>query len=285
MVLTETQGDKKLRDVLSLSSIYYAGYKSTGAQEAKFEFGQCIVMLYAEKGGFSLQYRGVSLEVKENCFAFIPPTSACLFSATVKTRVFVCAFSLNSKIPLDIFDRPFFASGIKVPLLKRLTRSSLKTFPLGSTSQKSEKSDPIDEHLIKHCIELLVLDSLKPANKSIIDSNYPISGKGESARVATCVYEYLTKNVNKTITLEEIADELFFSVSYVKTAFKKHTGKSVMRAFAELKIKRAKKLIKNGMHFAEIAKELSYSSEQYFSRAFKSIAGMTPMEYKKTLIK
>ena len=139
--------------------------------------------------------------------------------------------------------------------------------------------------MLKNCLEFLLIECVKPADKSIIDSNYPIIGKGETAKVASAVLDYLSQNLNKNVSLEEIADELFFSVSYVKTAFKKHTGKPVMQAFAELKIKRAQRLIKKGMHFSKIASELGFSSSQYFSKVFKSITHMTPSEYKKSLIK
>ena len=143
----------------------------------------------------------------------------------------------------------------------------------------------LDEHLVKNCIELLVIECINPADKSIIDSNYPISGKGEGAKIARQIYDYLAQNTHRNVTLEEIADELFFSVSYVKTVFKKHAGKPIMKAFVELKIKRAKKLIKKGMRFSEVAESLAFSSSQYFSRTFKSVTGITPMDYKKTLIK
>lgn len=275
---------KILKDALNLNSIYYAGYTTKEKGEDKHESGPFITMLFVESGKLTVRYQGDNLEVNENHLVFIPPSTPCLIESQTKTRTFACSFSVVSRIPLDIFDKTFFATGLKLPLLKRLTRSASILFPRKNAAQ-THAASPVDEHLVKNCLEFLLIECVKPTDKSIIDSNYPIIGKGETAKVATAVLDYLSKNTHKNISLEEVADELFFSVSYVKTAFKKHTGKPIMQAFNELKIKRAQKLIKRGLHFTKIAHELGFSSEQYFSKVFKSIAGMTPSEYKKSLIK
>ena len=53
-----------------------------------------------------------------------------------------------------------------------------------------------------------------------------------------------------------------------------------MDYFNYMKIERAKKIIRNGnMNFTEISYFLSYSSLQYFSKQFRKITGMAPMEY------
>ncbi len=282
MMNANQKGGTFLKDALTLSSIYYAGYTVKEKGETKHESGAFITMLFVESGKLVVRYQGDNLEVKENHLVFIPPSTSCLIDSQTRTRTFACSFSVVSRIPLDIFDKTFFATGLKLPLLKRITRSASFLFPKKPSKQSAS---PIDEHLVKNCLELLLIECVKPADKSIIDSNYPIIGKGETAKVASAVLDYLSQNIHKSVSLEEIADELFFSVSYVKTAFKKHTGKPVMQAFSELKIKRAQKLIKKGLHFTQIANELGFSSEQYFSKVFKSVVKMTPSEYKKSLIK
>lgn len=275
-----------LKDALLLQHLYYSGYENFAKGEYIFESGPFITLLFAESGQFSINQKGSLVIVKENSFTFLPPTETCRFYVSGFTaRVFVCKFTLASKIPLDLFGNAYFASGLKLPLLKRLARSSAKLFPKKNTDEISKNIDPIDEHTVKNCLELLLIECVKPADKSIIDSNYPISGKGEGSKTATQIYEYLTKNIHRNVSLEEVADEFFFSVSYVKTVFKKHTGKSIIQVFNELKINRAKKLIKRGINFSQITASLGFTDQRYFSRVFKQITGMTPTEYKKTLIK
>ena len=281
-----TASGRVIKDALSLNNLYYSGYDNFAKGEYVFESGPFITLLFAESGNFSINHQGSLLAVKESCFAFLPPSTPCRFFVKGLTaRVFVCKFTIASKIPLDLFDNVFFASGLKLPLLKRLARSSSKIFPQKNTDVVAPFYSPVDEHTVKNCLELLLIECVKPADKSIIDGNYPISGKGEGSKTASKIYEYLTKNVHRNVSLEEVADELFFSVSYVKTTFKKHTGKSIIQVFNELKIKRAKKLIKRGESFSQIASGLGFTDQRYFSRVFKHVTGMTPTEYKKTLIK
>ncbi|MBQ7374020.1 MAG: helix-turn-helix transcriptional regulator [Clostridia bacterium] len=284
-MLNGTTKNRILKDALNLSGFFFGGYKTSFEKDLVFENGQHITLLFAESGSFSIQYQGLSLSVEENYLCFVPPSVNCVFTAkNQRTRIFVCAFSLVSRIPLDLFDKTFFASGLKLPLLKRLTRATTLAFPNGDASIV-EKIDATDEHMIKNCLEMLVMECSNTTEKSSIDLNYPLSGKGQTAKTAMKILDYLSANLHRNVSLEEIADELFFSVSYVKTAFKKHTGKSVMKAFNELKITRAKNLIKQGIPFNQIAKQLAFSSEQYFSKVFKSVSSLTPSEYKKTLIK
>lgn len=58
-------------------------------------------------------------------------------------------------------------------------------------------------------------------------------------------------------------------------------GKSIERYFILQKIERAKELIVYGeQNLAEIAYELSYSSQQHFSRQFKKETGLSPSHFK-----
>ena len=55
-----------------------------------------------------------------------------------------------------------------------------------------------------------------------------------------------------------------------------------MAYFTELKIERAKKLLREDMNIAQIAEYLSFDTPNYFSKTFRKITGVTPLQYKKT---
>lgn len=278
--------DRKLKDALILNSIFFSGYRTIKQGDNNFDSGHFITLLFVESGNVSLKYAGINLVVPELNAVLIPPsTPYCITCENLKSHVFVCEFSLISRVPVDVDGQLFFISAIKLPLLKRLIRSSLALFPTGKVDSINENASPLDEHLLKNCAELFIVECINSTNRSIIDKNYPISGKGESAKIAHQIYDYLSQNLHRNVSLEEIATELFFSVSYVKTAFKKHTGTTIIKAFTSMKIDRAKKLIKRGVSFAKIVKDLGFSSLQYFSRTFTKEVGVTPMEYKKSLSK
>lgn len=276
----------RLKDALTVNYLFYSGHIKIEKEQSEFSSRHFITMLFCESGSFSLRYVGQNLTVPENCLVFIPPqTFYEVIPEKGKARLFRCEFSLVSRVAIDVFDRFYFSNGITLPMLKKLAKCSLEIFPNGNALEEVENPNPLCEHLVKSTLEFIIIECINSTDKSIIDKFYPISGKGESAKVALSVYEYLSKNTHRNITLEEIADELFFSVSYVKTCFKKHTGKTIIQAFLELKIEKAKKLIRKGENSSAIASLLAFSSPQYFSKTFTKIVGITPSQYEKSLIK
>jgi two-component system response regulator YesN len=77
-----------------------------------------------------------------------------------------------------------------------------------------------------------------------------------------------------------------YSKSYVSQVFRQTTGESVISYFNRLKIKEAKRLIReNRLTMSEISDALSYNDPRYFSLMFKRITGKTPTEYKNSINK
>lgn len=132
-------------------------------------------------------------------------------------------------------------------------------------------------------LELFIIECIKPAYKSIIADASDNDTATEAQKITAEIYEFLTAKVHERITLADVSDALFFSESYLKKAFRKETGKTIMEAFTELKTEEAKKLIALGIPFNEVAERLSFCSKNYFSKVFKDVAGVTPSEYKKSL--
>ncbi|MBR2327530.1 MAG: helix-turn-helix transcriptional regulator [Clostridia bacterium] len=98
------------------------------------------------------------------------------------------------------------------------------------------------------------------------------------------IVDYLERNTDKNVTIDDVCNQFFFSKTYIKTLFKQKTGKGMINYFNDLKIKKAKQLISLGeFTFTEIAEILSYGSVHYFSRSFKEYTGMTPTEYSKSV--
>ena len=52
-----------------------------------------------------------------------------------------------------------------------------------------------------------------------------------------------------------------------------------MKYFTSIKLRRAMKLLGDGMPIIQIADELGFSSANYFHAVFKKELGMTPKEY------
>ena len=61
-------------------------------------------------------------------------------------------------------------------------------------------------------------------------------------------------------------------------------GQSFSDYVIQFRIEESKLLLRGGaLSMGEIAKKLSFSSQQHFSRQFRTVTGMTPSEYVRSL--
>ena len=93
--------------------------------------------------------------------------------------------------------------------------------------------------------------------------------------------EYIYSHIKERITIEELADRLGVSASYLSRLFKKETGDSVSAYIRRQKIEMAKNLLRYSDYaLIEIANHLSFSSQSHFIQQFRELVGMTPKKYR-----
>lgn len=98
------------------------------------------------------------------------------------------------------------------------------------------------------------------------------------------IEHYLTENIYENITLEDICAKFNYSKTFLSSKFKSIEGTSIMNHMNRLKVEEACNLIKSGKYsMSHISNMLKFNNPYYFSRVFKRINGITPMEYKKLL--
>jgi two-component system response regulator YesN len=98
------------------------------------------------------------------------------------------------------------------------------------------------------------------------------------------ICRYIRDHFKEDLTLSEMAEQTNFSVSHFSTLFKKHTGSSFVSYVNGLKVDEAKQLLRSTAYsVSEITEIVGFSTTPYFSRVFKSTAGLTPLEYRKKM--
>ncbi len=93
--------------------------------------------------------------------------------------------------------------------------------------------------------------------------------------------EYIENNFTSSITLQEISDYCNLSRIYFSQLFKKETGENYIDYLMKYRIKKAKWLLKNSqLKVYEIGLECGLGNYRYFTRLFKDITGVSPIEFR-----
>ena len=159
------------------------------------------------------------------------------------------------------------------PLLQKLDK--IENAPFGSSQ--------MTKNLLE--IFLILLSRKKDVMTKSMRRNYIIDGVDVPYNVKE-ILDYLHDNVYGKITVSDVAQKIGKSESTVKQLFSQYQKNGIMRYYNSLKIKEAKRLIREGnWNMAQVSDMLGFDNPQYFSKCFKMFANMTPSEYKKSIIK
>jgi AraC-like DNA-binding protein len=97
---------------------------------------------------------------------------------------------------------------------------------------------------------------------------------------------YMKANIDKIMSVKELADQLEFSSSYYAALFKNKTGESPIEYFIKLKIQYARQLLsQSNLRISDVADKIGYEDTFYFSRLFKKITGKSPRDYRNSVIR
>lgn len=98
--------------------------------------------------------------------------------------------------------------------------------------------------------------------------------------------DFLQQNISNSLTIAAIARHVNLSVSHFAAIFHAKTGFSPIEYFNHLKIQKACKYIQfTDDRMKEISNNIGISDCYYFSRLFKKLMGMSPLEYRKKFMK
>lgn len=92
---------------------------------------------------------------------------------------------------------------------------------------------------------------------------------------------YMQDHLTEQISVQQLADMVYVSKSYLSRAFKQKTGVTMMEYLNTLRMEAAKiMLAASGMNTEEIACQTGYHSAKFFYRAFRAYTGMSTREFR-----
>ncbi|WP_054955967.1 AraC family transcriptional regulator [Paenibacillus dakarensis] len=103
-------------------------------------------------------------------------------------------------------------------------------------------------------------------------------GKNE---IALRTKQFIDKNYTQSISLKDIADTLYVSQHYLSHLFKKEIGDSPFNYLISRRIEEAKRLLaESNLPVHEVASQVGYGNEKYFSMLFKKVTSQTPTSFR-----
>lgn len=108
------------------------------------------------------------------------------------------------------------------------------------------------------------------------------AGKVCNSDIIVRIKEYIHNNYSNELSIQILADYVFFSVNYLCKVFKDETGLTIKQYINDVRMDKAKELLKDPSNkVADVALKIGYDKIHGFLKMFKEYTGMTPSEYRK----
>ena len=134
-------------------------------------------------------------------------------------------------------------------------------------------------------LQSLILELIYLLSKNAEGSGRRHREKNSNRKVIEQTIDYIRSNLSSELTLEKLAKNAKFTPAYFHKLFKASTGKTLRDYIEYQRIKRSTELlVSTDMTVTDIAYECGFSSQSYFSYAFKRCMGVSPREYARTAV-
>ena len=102
--------------------------------------------------------------------------------------------------------------------------------------------------------------------------------------ITRAAIEFIDKNFTKTITLDDVAEHVYLSPTYVSFLFRTEVKMNFINYLTNKRMEKAKELLKDPrLKIYEISTAVGYENSRYFSSIFKKYVGQTPIDYRSRL--
>lgn len=241
-------------------------------------------VLFLKKGSGLHVIDGNKYEIRPPCVFFMSPGQAHKLELSHDIEGFIFIFNadfylLNRSNPNSLIEFPFFYTihQDNPPLL--LENNSdvhfLEILFRRGIQEISSRNDA-DTELLRSILGLILTAcaSIYPVNDSQLT-------KGKGHMLVKRFFHVLEENYQKNLSLNEYASLIGVTSNHLTQTVKVLTGKTssqIIKSKQLLEIKRL--LVHTNLSVSEIAGQLNFDDQSYFTKFFRRETGMTPLQYR-----
>ncbi|MBE7050943.1 MAG: helix-turn-helix domain-containing protein [Ruminococcaceae bacterium] len=210
------------------------------------------------------------------------------------TFILINPFTIHKKVTKTDVYTTFLINFNSNILKKYFTDEALKkilnpfsTLPYGKLSEQAiQKILKLASRLEKTKDKVMIAMSIAEI-LHLLDKSEPLRSTHPDAEetLDKSVYEYVANNLDKRITLDTLASELYISKQALTSQFQKNYGTSPIYFVNRVKMNFAHSmLLYPEFSIERISKYCGFNSLSYFSKVFKDVFGQTPSEYRRSAL-
>lgn len=279
---------KEFCEVLSVTRIanihYYEFTEKYNTNQNSHKFRELV---YVDSGVIEINSENYTGNLKKNQLIIHKPDEVHSLTCGEKGAPNVIIIGFECKSPnLDIFSgTPVAVNSELQKLLIDIIREGRNVFlpPYDIPDQKDMKKRedfPFGaDQMIKLKLETFFIELIRGLDNEEVFSEPKLINPRTSE-----IYNYVTENYKQNITLGELCFLFNTNKSTLCYSFKNKYGITLVQYINKLRIKEAKKLMREGkMNLTQISEEIGFSSIHYFSRVFKNYENTSPSDYIETI--
>ncbi len=232
------------------------------------------ILIFCFEGSGWVEVNGEKQELSKNMYTIIPKNIPHKYSADSKdpwtiywahflgSKADAFVYPLNYPRSLEASDTARFSDRIQ------LFDEIYLNLESGYSKQNMEFTSILLMHLLGSLKYLSQFRKINEANQNNV--------------VSKAVF-YMKSNLNKKISLAEIASYCRISVSHFCLLFKNHTSYAPVEYLIFLRMQRACNLLEfSSLKINKVALDIGYQDAYYFSRIFKQVIGKSPTLYRRS---
>lgn len=241
-------------------------------------------VLYLSKGtGFHI-IDSNKYAIQPPCIFFLSPGQAhkIEFSSDIEGYIFIFTpefYLINQTNQNRLIEFPFFFTIRQDNPPLNLVEESDVAF-LESLFKKGISEIAKGE---SHSVELLrsVLDLILTSCSVLYKTDEKLVSKGKGHLMVKRFFQLIEENYSQNLSVAEYADRMAITPNHLTQTVNQLTGKTssqIIKSKQILEIKRL--LVHTNLSVSEIALQLNFHDQSYFTKFFKREAGISPLQYR-----